>query len=342
MKYSAKDVAKMLNVSPATVSLVLNNKPGVGEKTRKKILEKVHTLGAEEQLYKNPVLLHGNIGFVVYKRHGRIVTTSPFYPLMLEKIEQVARRFGYQVTIIHLDRNGSVDEQIDYIKNCNCKGLAVFATEMLDDDTEIFENLDIPTVFMDNRLLSYRADSVIVDNEQATYQIVDYLYRQGHRRIGYLQSKEYINSFGERKSGFLAARKRFLPEQKSEDIYLLGYSEEEAYHDFYALLKKNVDLPTAFGADNDLLAFGAIRALKEFGIAVPERVSVFGFDNRPICLISDPQIASMEILSDNFAEMVMFLLTKRMDEKNDKAVPINVRVSAKLIERSSADIKRQV
>ena len=336
-KYSAKDIAKRLKVSPATVSLVLNNKPGVGEKTRKKILDTIHELGAEEQLLKASTLLHGNIGFVIYKRNGKIVITSPFYPLMLEKIEQTARRQGYQLTIIHLEKNAPIEEQIDYVNNCNCKGLAVFATEMLEDDMQIFEQLRLPTVLIDNRLLSYEADSVIVDNERATYQMVEHLYQLGHRRIGYLQSKEFINSFGERKRCFLAARSHFLPDQIQEDVYLLNYSEEEAYCDFKNILAQNDSLPTAFCADNDLLAFGAIRALKDAGIAVPDEVSVFGFDDRPICLMSDPPIASMRILSDGFADMVMWLLARRMSEKDggSKPVAVNVRVNAELIERGS-------
>ena len=99
MALKAKDIAKMTGVSAATVSLVLNNKPGVGARKRQEIINKIKELGCEHLLKDMPVV-NGNIGFVVYKTIGRIIDESPFFTYILEGLNKSLKNYGYNLNFV--------------------------------------------------------------------------------------------------------------------------------------------------------------------------------------------------------------------------------------------------
>ncbi len=99
MALRAKDIAEMLGVSTATVSLVLNNKPGVGDQKRQEIIEKIRELGCDYLLKDIPVT-NGNIGFVVYKTIGKIVDESPFFNYILEGLNSSLTDYGYNLSFV--------------------------------------------------------------------------------------------------------------------------------------------------------------------------------------------------------------------------------------------------
>lgn len=333
MDYKAKDIAKILGISPASVSLVINNKPGVSEETRLQVLAKINELGSK-QLLKKRSHVSRNIGFVVYKRHGIIIGQSPFFSLLIESIDNHARLNEYRIVIIHIDKANPIDEQIEYIRSLDCAGLIVFATEMLNEDLSPFKSLNMPMVILDNYFVTEPIDAIAINNEQGTYEAVKHLVGLGHTRIGYLQSKVYLTSFKERKHYFFSALRKFGIKGMEKYVFQVGYPEDEAYMDFLNTLESGAELPTALFADNDIIAFGAMKALKEKGYQIPEDISIMGFDDRPICMMVDPPLTTINVPKNVFGKLAIDTLINKIDGKYEGSVKIEI--GTNLVVRASS------
>ena len=135
------------------------------------------------------------ICFVVYLKHGKILNQHPFFLLLMESIESHARKLGYNITLITMDANSSVTEQIDSIIRLNPKGIILFATEMLDEDLRLFMSLPFPYVAIDNDFPYLDVNTVAINNQLGTYQAIEYLVQQGHQNIGYFHGQRLYQQF---------------------------------------------------------------------------------------------------------------------------------------------------
>ena len=148
MAAKAKDIAKELGISTATLSLVVNGKPGISKKTREHVISELKRLGYEniikseqtETQVQTEQPLSRTIGFIIYKNGGEMLGLNSFYPLILDGVEQTARKFGYNLTVMNMERT-LLQEQIHYITDSNCIGYVIFATEMQGDEIKYFEKL---------------------------------------------------------------------------------------------------------------------------------------------------------------------------------------------------------
>lgn len=332
MALKAKDIAKIIGVSTATISLVLNNKPGVSDKRRAEIIQKIKELDCGYML-KDSIIDNGNIGFVVYKREGSIVDESPFFNYLLEGITDTARKYGYTLNFIYMNKGMTLAEQGHQIESSKCKGLIIFAVEMFHDDLAAFKQSGLPFVILDNSFRENDVDAVAINNAQGASKAVLHLCNMGHKRIGYIKSKVVINSFKERYAVF----KRELRHQNlsfdKKDLIEVGYSERDVRIDTRAYLSRCESLPTAFFAENDLIACSAVQAFKEAGYKVPDDVSVIGFDDRPICTMIEPQLTTIEVPKNIMGPDVVELLISKMEQGREYSKKIEV--GTKLVVRGS-------
>lgn len=324
----AADLAREIGVSKATISLVLNGKPGISDKTRERVLRQIKELGYGYLLQSQQEIAEesNTIGFVIYKNNGALLGMNSFFPLILDGIELTARQHGYNLVVITIDRM-EIDSQIKYIRDSNCAGYVIFATEMQEDEVGCFEELGIPFVLFDNYFIDKSINSVKVNNEQGTYAAVSHLYTRGHRKIGYLSSGLNINSFIERRKCAFAAMKHLGLEDQEQYCYEIGYPHENADIGMEAVLTRihNSDLPTAFLSDNDLVAVGAMQAMKRLGFRIPDDFSVIGYDDRPICTLVEPKLTTIQLPRERFgAEAVEQLIhTMQKAEKSYTKVEVN-------------------
>lgn len=313
MAIRAKDIAKEIGVSEATVSLVINGKPGVSDKTRAKVTARIRELGFGYLLSDDGNNEHNarRIGFVIYKEGGKLLGENSFFPLILDEIETTARELGFSVTIVSINRS-RIEEDMKYIKELNCSGCVIFATELHEKEVHYFEDLEIPLVILDNYFMDHNIATVKLNNEQGEHLAVKYLYEMGHKKIGYLGSGLEINSFEERQKSAMNALERFGLAGAESYFFKIGYPNEAAEEGMLRILKQysKEELPTAFVSDNDLVAVGAIRAIKDFGYRVPEDFSVIGYDDRPICTMVNPQITTIEIPRDLFGAVAVRRLVR--------------------------------
>jgi len=335
MGLKVKDIAGMLKVSPATVSLVLNNKPGISEETRRRILKAVEDLGYSTNMLSKPALKsQGSIRFIVYKKHGNVVSDTPFFSALMEGIDQEARMDGYNLIISYINEleNNKMDV-LRILEDNAPSGILLLATEMKPEDLEPFKKLNIPLVILDSYFDMEKLDTVIINNINGAYQATRYLIDCGHQEIGYLHSSVWINNFDERQEGFFKALSEHYIRPNKKYILMLESTMEGSYKDMNRILQSKPALPTAFFADNDIIAFGAVKALKENGYRIPEDISVIGFDDMPFCEMIDPPLTTLRVYKQRMGMIAVKRLLEKI-EKNTREF-VKIEVGTDIIERKS-------
>ena len=339
-----KEIAHRLAISPTALSLILNNKPGVSEATRERVLSLIRSMGYSNLIKKN-TSQSANLCFVVYKKHGEILDQHPFFLLLMESIESRALKYGYSIFLTTIDNRKPIRPQIARLNKMDARGAVVFATEMTDDDTKFFSCLNMPCVALDNDFTNFDINTVAINNQMGTFQAIMHLAENGHNHIGYLKCTTRISSFEEREKGFRDALAHFGLKMEAEYVFDLHYTEEGSYQDFKKYLKNGRRLPTAFVTDVDTIALGVMKALHEHGVNIPNDVSIVGFDDRPTCEMSKPPLSSVNVPKNSFGaeaiEALMYLID-RQEEADFSHRSIKSRIGTQLIKRSSVkDIHRQ-
>ena len=334
MSLKLKDIAKMLNISPATVSLVLNNKPGVGEETRKRVLEAIAEMGYAPNILSKPALSNNrSIRFIIYKKHGYVVSDTPFFSALMEGIDQESRKNGFNLVISYMNEKENKKEILRVINENPLDGIIILATEMYPEDLEAIKKFPVPIVVLDSYFKEAKMDTVIINNIQVSYEATKHLITKGHTEIGYLHSSVWINNFDEREEGFIKALSEHNLKLNKKYVFNLESTLDGSYRDMLELLKSKPQLPTACFADNDIIAFGAIKALKENGIRIPEDISVVGFDDMPFCEMTEPPLTTIRVYKQNMGRFAVKRLIEKINDSLNTVIKIEV--GTDLVERES-------
>lgn len=212
-------------------------------------------------------------------------------------------------------------------------GYIIYAVEMYPEDMEFFARLSAPCVFLDNPLPTVDVDAVTVDNYMGIYKGFEYLYRMGHREFGYIKSKFPIICFDERYQSFKQCLKQAGLVFHEDYVMRVGYLEAETEKDVEKYLDGRQKLPTAFLADNDLLACRAVQAFKRRGIKVPDEASFVGFDNRPICSFIEPKVTTVQLPGNEMGELAVKALVEKIEKT--RGYNVKYKIEPRLIENES-------
>lgn len=311
MKLKSKDIAKLLNVSPATVSLVLNNKPGVSNETRQKILEILQQNSYDFSNHTAAPHMTKNIQFVIYKKHGKVVSDTPFFSMLTESLNRSARLAGFNLLITYMDeKQDDIPAILEALEQSSPTGLLILATEMTAKDLVPFKKLHCPMLLLDNQFDNQDIDTVCIDNADGVCKAVQYICSLNHRDIGYLNSKVWISNFERRLFSFRSSVSEYGIPLKESNIFRLDSTLEGAYHDLRSILERCHDMPTALFAANDIIAMGASRALREAGYRIPNDISIIGFDDMPMCEACDPPLTTIHVYNQQMATVAMKRLTE--------------------------------
>ena len=189
------------------------------------------------------------------------------------------------------------------------------ASEMNESDFRIYSQIKKPMVVIDAHFPTAYVDLVGIDNEFLVRQGMHYAYEMGHRHIGCLTSRVFTYNFLERLSAYCSMMRELNLEVGEHDIIYLHCTADQAFADmrqYLATCTQRSRLPTCFVAGNDLLAIGAIKALKEFGIRIPEDVSIIGFDDMPIVTMMDPPLTSLHFNTCGICQAAVYRLIQKI------------------------------
>lgn len=326
---TAKELAKMLNVSEASVSLALNGRSGISEETRSKILEAAERFGISKKA--SNTVSQRFISLVIFKKHGLVYGETPFFSAVLEGISASIADAGYLLQISYFYGNQDYNEQIKIIENSACDGVIFLATEAMKEDLKALVTLKKPFVLLDSHSPQGSANAVIINNSQGAYNATRYLIDCGHRNIGHLSSSVRIQNFIERQDGVHTAIREY-PDCSLTTVKVES-TQDGAYLDMMAYLDTKPDLPSAFFADNDIIAISCMRALKEHGLRIPQDVSLVGFDDMPMAYVTSPKLTTIQVPKEALGQQAVRLLENLIS--NPSAAALTIEVNTELIIRDS-------
>lgn len=327
-----REIAELAGVSPATVSLVLNDREGVSAATRSRVRALLDQSGYQQ---KRASSRSGrkNIRFIKYKDKGLLVEhNGEFITRVIDGIEDGARSSGINLTITNVNAD-NLEPMLDEINGEKDDGIIFLGTEFRGQDSEILKKLEAPVVVVDNEMRNCDFDSVVMNNEHAVFLAVSYLKSLGHTRIGHIRSEYVTDNFYAREQGFQRAMKELNLPVREMDTYYVQPDLETSYQTLLTYAKSRESFPTAFFADNDILAVGALRAFRQEGIRVPGDISVIGMDDLMLASISEPLLTTLKIHKKTMGKMAVSRLMDKIFE-GDHTV-LKILVDAELVIRDS-------
>lgn len=335
MKVTMKDIAKELNISINAVSIALNDKPGVSESMRLKILRTADKMGyINEKHHYLSVFSKSNICILMQSYYAN---TGHFYSIVLRSIVERAKVLGYMSILNYFE-----DNQFEF-PNCivdrKVAGILVVG-KISDSNLNQLKNTGIPVVLVDYTSLGDTCDCVLTHNKQGGYLITQYVLDKGYKRVGFFGDLEYSLSFSDR---FMGYKQALVNRNIAVDIesYISQYSilhETEKYvlendvNSIVSLLEKS-ELPEVFICANDSNAFILLNALTLINIKVPDQIGITGFDDTPLCDKTIPKLTTVQVQKELMGEIAVNKLIDRIHREND--VQMTQLLSTKIIERDS-------
>ncbi|MEZ4672567.1 MAG: LacI family DNA-binding transcriptional regulator [Anaerolineae bacterium] len=328
-------VAKQAGVSPATVSRVLNNYPHIREEVRTKVLETIDQLGYE----RNRVAQRLRAA----KSHliGMIVTdiTNPFFNTIMASIENVFFADGY--SLLMSNTASAPEKELAYLSMMENEGVAglVIATtsENVDEVAELADK-GMPIVIIDRRIAKGRVDMVLSDNIAGARSAVEHLIGHGHTRIGHIGGPMHLTSGRERYKGYQQAMAGAgLPVEEAW-VRFGDHKHQSGYEQTHALLSKHPEL-TALFIENNMMTLGALNAIHDLAMRIPDDIAIVGFDDMPWAVSLNPPLTTVAQSTHEIGTRVATCLLERIAQPD---LPARIElVPTMLIVRASCGAAHQ-
>ncbi len=333
MGITAKELARKLGLSEATVSIALNHKQGISTETKQLVLEAAQKYGYDFTRISGKRSSSGSIYLVVYKKHGAIVGDTPFFAELTNAIQQTCKEKGYRLNIRYLYDDSDIAAQIDDIVYADCAGMILLGTEMRKEDFAPFSALHTPLVLLDVYLPTVKRDCVLINNKQGAFLATDYLIRHTKQQPGYLRSAYLISNFEERADGFYSAIRQHGFSASKSIVHRLAPNPDGAYADMLEILQSGEPLAPCYFADNDMIALGAMKAFQQMKYHIPKDIAIVGFDNVPLCNYSNPLLTTVNVPKTYMGETAVNRLIAIMSAKT--FVPLKIEITTDLVRRKS-------
>jgi LacI family transcriptional regulator len=296
-------VAKRARVSTATVSRVLNNVSVVKEATRKRVLQAV------EELNYHPNLHARSLAGGKTRTLGMIVSNicNPFFVDIFVGMEAAARERGYEVVVEQTDYQPSqLAASVHSMIGRRVDGLAAIVSEM--DEAVMREIADggLRAVFYDVGVPGPNVANIRVRYEIGMQRMVEYLYSLGHRRMALLGHHSSLAPLAVRQRSFIDAVDRHQGAIEFATVVNTD-TPAGAMQAVHELLASGFD-PSAIVCVNDCMAIGAMRAVRSYGLRVPQDISITGFDNIEFSEFTNPALTTVDIPRRRIGEMAVEML----------------------------------
>lgn len=324
-----KDVAKRVGVSTATVSHVINKTRFVSEELTAKVLKAIRELNYQPNAIARSL--------VKRKTHtiGIIISDilNPFYTAIVRGVEDVTYKSGYNVVLCNTDEDPEKEMlYIQILMEKRIDGL-VISTAFQDGGHPLLSQLKgIPLVTVVRKIKNLASDAVLGDNSGGVYKAIDYLIQLGHRRIGIISGPTGLSSGAERLAGYKKALESHQIPIESHWIKIGDFKKESGYSLTKELFELS-PLPTALFVTNNQMTIGALQALTELKIRIPEDISFVSFDDMEWYSFLNPPITTVEHSPYQMGKKAGEMLVRRISKKEGR--PKRVLFPSKLVVRES-------
>ncbi|SDY23207.1 LacI family DNA-binding transcriptional regulator [Tindallia californiensis] len=290
MKLTINEVAKLAGVSKATVSRVINESKPVNQDKKEKVLRAIEEL----QFKPNPVargLVQKRTGFI-----GVLIPdiTNSFFAEIVRGIECVVQEHQYHIVLCHTFH--SHEKEVEHLRMLREKyvdGIVFMTSKVTEAHKRFFSENKLPVTFVNRKCNDLRSFSVDINNYQAAKEITSFFLKRGHRQIAIIRAPLTDRTSGyERFKGYQDALKMYHIPLREHLVLRSTFKIDSAYKAVKRFLNEGYRA-TAIVATSDLMAIGAIKALIDHGLRIPENVEVSGFDDVPIAMYYNPSITTI-------------------------------------------------
>ena len=309
MAVTMNEIAKRLNISIATVSRALSGQAdSVSEETRRAIFDAVEKFG-----YKKRRSIGKSVAFVIDK--GSFDLSAQFYAAVISGIEEELIRNKYYFHFNSIER-----EKFELARiNLNFNDLAgVITVGVYHDDFVLkLRQTEIPMVLLDYYIPTEDIPAVLIDNTDGILKACKYLSSLGHRRVAYLSGDSVETSGQERLYGYQKAQEIFGFE--ADPALLIRDCRSRIDEGFRAMstILQAGNPPSAVLAYNDLIAVGAMDAIKQSGLSIPEDISVVGFDDIGFAAEVNPSLTTVRVPKRTMGILAVRLLLQILAGEQD-------------------------
>ncbi len=335
-RVTIRDVANKAGVSTTTVSHVVNETRFVEETTRIRVQEVIQELGYKVNVAARSLRAGKTqtLGLVIPD------ASNLFFAEFSRKIEDFGFKAGYNVIICNTDNKS--DKESAYLEALVSKQVdgVIFISSGGDVNhlRTLAEN-EIPVVIADRELPMDLADVVLLDNEQAGFDITNHLLTLNHREIACITGPSNFSPSRQRLTGFVRAHKEWGVSYHPELITFGKFSLTSGFTSFDQIWQQDLK-PTALFVFSDMMAIGAMKNAHSKGVRVPEDLSVVGFDNIELASACVPSLTTYEQPVEAMAETIVDLMLDRIKNKSMRARKVMFRGSLIIRESTGSYLEK--
>lgn len=333
-----RDVARKAEVSITTVSRVINDPDKVKTDTLERVQKAMRVLDYKPSRVAQR--LRGTKG--KSKLLGLIIPDiqNPFYSNIVRGVEDVAYGNNYAVILCNTDENPAKERfYLNVLRSESVDGVILPPIHQYGKVVEEIINLGVPLICVDRKFEKKSVDTVVVDNKGGAYSAISHLIEKGHKKIAVMTSESKFSSFQERLEGY----KQALTDNNikvDEKLIKEGdpRSSEDAREITFRLLQEE-EVPTALFVTNNLMGLGALKAIQELGLQIPDDISLIMFDDMPWASITSPPLTTVKQPGYEMGRRAGELFFQRVEDSEREIV--EVKMDPKLIVRNSTAAPRK-
>jgi LacI family transcriptional regulator len=299
-----KQIAEMAGVNISTVSRALNNDKAISAEVKRRI----HDIASAHN-YRRRRTISNTISYVIDKRF--FLLTSHFYNRIIEGIEGEVKKNGFAFQFNSLEPNQFV------MGNINVKNIAgmIVTSWYHDDFIKEVKKIGVPLMLVDYYLPTEDIPAVLSDKIDGVIKAIEYLHTLGHQRIAYLQGDITVLGSKDRLVGYRRAVEMFGLDTDADLVIPCDFKIKSAYQAMKEFLARTSEPPTAVMGDNDIVAMGAMEAIKEAGHKIPDDISVIGFDDIDLASEVIPHLSTMHVKKRTMGQLAVQRLLEIIDNK---------------------------
>jgi DNA-binding LacI/PurR family transcriptional regulator len=313
-----REIAKMAGVSPTAVSFVLNGKKGVSDQTRKKVEEIIRQTGFKPNVNSRRLFFKKSFNIAIVIKQTSSPFNDLFYFEITKGVMEKSKEAGYNVVfteIMPMDNSFTLPE---VILNRDADGIIFYQ----DTDQRILsqvDKLDIPYVVVDAHTTSQDFTWVTSDWQAGAYKATKFLLDNGHRDIGFIGSSFIPDYYVQAFTGFKNALDEGGLAINPAWMEITALDEETAYGCMERILDTK-SRPTAMFCAGDIFAIGAMKCVKDRGIAIPEDISFISMDDILLSRYIEPALTTIGVDKVKMGILAVELLLKKMDGQNPESI----------------------
>ncbi|MDH7912172.1 LacI family DNA-binding transcriptional regulator [Winogradskyella sp. SYSU M77433] len=329
-----KEIAKKLNLSISTVSRALNNHPDISEETKKKVNDLATSLNYIPNIFAKGFRSHkSNIIGVIVPNITHYFTTT-----LIRGIIEEASLQGYRVIVS--ESNNDVNKQTEMLNTMlqfGVDGVLMSISKMTRDVDDILKVLNtIPLILFDKASNKIPCTQVVINEEEAAYNVVEHLINTGKKRIAIIKESEYSYNSEKRYEGYLRALKENSIEIDDKIILSVDDISMRQGKRMTNVLLTLKEKPDAIFAITDTAAIGVIKTLKKINIKIPEDIAVVGFSNSLNSLIIEPKLTTVDQPGQKIGSTAVKYLIEEINNPNEIQVNKTIEIKTNLIIRDSS------